>query len=138
MPVLESDFLKGIIDPHDHLHKASLNALKKIREQKWSISAAALLELDLLLKQSGIGVKERFEVFEALRNEIRPDRVLGVTPAVMSEAVQLQNKHRSKKDFYFDSIHIAIAILYDGVIVSSDRDFDQVAEVRRLSLSEVK
>ena len=138
MPVLEADFLKGMIDPQDHLHQASLNALKKTREQKWVISAAAFLELDLLLKQSRIGFDERFEVFQALETEIRADRIVGVIPAVMSQAIQLQNEYPDKKDFYFDSIHLAAAILHDGIIVSSDRDFDQIAQVRRISLSEVK
>ena len=137
MPVLEADFLKGIIDPQDRLHQACVNALKKIQERKWVVSSSAFLELDLLLKQAGASLDERFEVFEALKIEIRADLIVGVSPPVMSQAIRLQRRYRDIRDFYFDSIHLAIAIRHDGVIVSSDRAFDQVVEVRRIPLSEV-
>lgn len=138
MPVVEADFLKGVIDPSDRLHQASLSALKKVRERKWLVSSSAFLELDLLLKQLGIGLNERFKVFEVLKVEILPDRILAITPAVISQAVQLQGKYRCMGDFYFDSIHLATAILYDGTIVSSDRVFDRITEVKRISLSQRK
>ncbi len=138
MPVVEADFLKAIIDPQDHLHNASVNVLKKIQEQKWVVSSSALLELDLLLKQSEVSFSERFEVFEALKIELQADRIVSLSPAVVSQAIQLQNKYHEIQDFYFDSIHLATAILHDGVIVSSDTAFDQIAEVKRMPLSKVR
>jgi len=138
MPVLEADFLKGIIDPHDQLHQAALIALKKIREQNWVVSSSAFIELDMVLKQSAISLSERLEVFEALKNEIRPDQVVSITPALMSQAIQLQNKYHNIRDFYFDSIHLATAILQDGIIISSDRAFAQVKEVKQIPLTKVK
>ncbi|MEM3117705.1 MAG: hypothetical protein QW136_04785 [Nitrososphaerales archaeon] len=41
------------------------------------------------------------------------------------------------KDFYFDSIHLAIATLHDGVIASSDHAFDQVTEISRIPLDQL-
>ena len=102
MPVLEADFLKGIIDPNDRLHQAALTALKRVRAQKWVVSSSAFIELDMVLKQSAISLSERLEVFEALKNEIKPDQVVSLTPAVMVQAIQLQNKYRDIRDFYFD------------------------------------
>src|SRR3989304_9436915 len=131
MPVLEADFLKGIIDPNDRLHQAALTALKRVRAQKWVVSSSAFIELDMVLKQSAISLSERLEVFEALKNEITPDQVVSLTPAVMVQAIQLQHKYRDIRDFYFDSVHLATAILQDGVIASSDRAFAQITEVKQ-------
>ena len=36
MPVLETDFLKGIIDPKDELHPQAKKAMVKVRHGEWS------------------------------------------------------------------------------------------------------
>lgn len=137
MPVVETDFLKGIIDPRDKLHGPSLKALTQVRRKLWRLASSALVELDLLLKDSGVSVNDRIAVFHALKSEIPEETVLTISHQTLLEAVLLQKKYRGISRFYFDSIHIAVAIGLDNTIVSSDRTFDQVQEVKRIPLEEL-
>ena len=68
LPVLETDFLKAIIDPNDRLHKSSMKALEKMKSMEWYIASSAFIQLDLLLKISGIPVDDRSLIFETLRS----------------------------------------------------------------------
>lgn len=137
MPVLETDFIKALIDPKDHLHRYSLRALEELKKPDWVITSSAFLELDLLLKRSGISFEERYEIFESLKAEIPVDKIVALIHGSLSRAIDFQRRYRRMKDFYFDSLHLAIAALYDGVIVSSDRAFDQVTEIERIPLDQI-
>lgn len=137
LPVLETDFIKALIDPKDRLHSYSLKALEELKKPEWVIASSAFLELDLLLKRSGISFDERHEIFESLKAEISADKIIGLIHESISRAIYLQRRYRRMKDFYFDSIHLAVAGLHDGVIASSDHDFDQITEVSRLPLDQL-
>jgi len=137
LPVLETDFIKALIDPKDRLHSYSLKALEELKKPDWVIASSGFLELDLLLKHSRVSFDERYEIFESLKAEIPRDKIVALYHESLSKAIGIQRKYRRIKDFYFDSIHLAIAALHDGVIVSSDRAFDQVKEVRRIPLDQL-
>ncbi|MEM3117704.1 MAG: hypothetical protein QW136_04780 [Nitrososphaerales archaeon] len=66
LPVLETDFIKALIDLKDRLHSYSLKALEELEKREWVIASSGFLELDLLLKHSGISFDERHEIFESL------------------------------------------------------------------------
>jgi len=135
MPVLETDFLKGMIDPKDRLHQRCLRALRRLKTREWDVSSTAFLELDLILKGSGASHADRASIFVALRAEIPKDSILGLTHDGIGRAIDLQSKYGARiEKFYFDSLHVATAILLDGVIVSSDVSFDQIEEVERISI----
>ena len=135
MPVLEADFLKGLIDPSDNLHEAAAKALPNLRQEGWLVASSALLELDLLLKSEGISEEERIEVFEALEANVTNEMFILLTPHICAEAVSLQSQYGARiRDFYFDSLHVAAALSVDGVIVSSDAYFDKIKEVQRIPL----
>ncbi len=137
LPVLETDFIKALIDPKDRLHRYSLKALEELKKPEWAIASSAFLELDLLLKRSGISLDERHEVFESIKAEIPRDKILVLIHESLSKAIDFQRRYRRIKDFYFDSIHLAITALHDGVVASSDHIFDQVTEVRRIPLDQL-
>jgi len=134
MPVLETDFLKALLDPKDRLHGPSEKALLRLKRKEWNLASSALLELDLLLKHAHIPPEERSAIFETLTGEIPGDRIVGVTHHSLSAASQLQARHKDASNFYFDSVHLALSLEVDGQIVSSDRFFDRVAGVRRIPL----
>lgn len=133
MPVLETDFLKGLLDEKDRLHASCLRALRRISAGEWMLASSALIELDLLLKKTGISNSERHEVFESLKAEFDAELVLVVSHAVLSQAATIREKYPFRR-FYFDSIHLSTAFLHDGTIVSSDREFDHVTELKRIPL----
>ncbi len=136
MPVLETDFLKGLLDDSDRLHKHCVKALGKVVTDGWTVASSSMLELDLLLKNTTISFAERHDVFESLKAEFDAEIVLPVNQAVLSQAALLQNKYKFAK-FYFDSIHVSTAVLHDGDIISSDREFDHITEVRRMPLEKL-
>ena len=136
MPVLETDFLKGLIDASDHLHKHSVSALAMVTEDGWLVSSSSMLELDLLLKNANVSLSDRHEIFESLKAELDVETFLPLSHAVLSQAALIQHKY-SFSNFYFDSIHISTAVLHDGDIVSSDREFDRITEVRRIPLEKL-
>ena len=137
MPVLEADFLKGIIDPQDRLHNSSMNALKEVKKKRWRVASSAFIELDLLLKNSGVSIDDRIAIFQALKSEIPKETILPVSHQTLSEAALLQGEYYGVSRFYFDSIHLAIAIELDNEIVSSDKTFDQVEEIKRIPLEKL-
>lgn len=69
--------------------------------------------------------------------EIPRNKILALYHESLSKAIDLQRRYRRMKDFYFDSIHLAIATLHDGVIASSDHAFDQVTEISRIPLDQL-
>ena len=103
--------------------------MAKVKDGKWSVTSSALWELDILLKHS-----RRFDVFNALASEFPVERITPVTHASLATAAHLQKTYPGIRSFYFDSIHIAVAIQTDGVIVSSDASFDRVRGVERIDL----
>jgi len=134
MPVLETDFLKGIIDPEDELHAHAMKAFNRARVGGWSVASSSFWELDIVMKNNRVDDRERFEIFTALSAEVPNTMVATVTPSSLAATAHLQETYRGIRSFYFDSIHIAVAIHTDGVIVSSDTSFDRVKEVERISL----
>jgi len=136
MPVLETDFLKGLVDVSDRLHVHSVRALGKVIDDGWTVASSSLLELDLILKNANIALPERHDIFESMKAEFDVETVLPLSHAVLSQAALLQLKYSIPK-FYFDSIHVSTAVLHDGDIVSSDREFDQITEVRRIPLEKL-
>ena len=52
-----------------------------------------------------------------------------MTARTISMASELREKFKLT---YFDSLHCASAILYDGVILSVDEAYDKVSEVHRI------
>lgn len=137
MPVVEADFLKGLIDPRDELHKHSMKALERMRMKRWHVASSALLELDLLLKNSGVSLDDRHAIFETLRAEIPEETILPITHQMISKAILLQKRYSRIPHFYFDSIHIATAATLDGEIVSSDRTFDKIEGIKRIPLEKL-
>ena len=137
MPVTETDFLKGIIDPQDKLHYSSMKALEEVKKKRWHVASSAFIELDLVLKNSGASIGDRIMIFQALKSEIPKETILAVSPQTLSQAALLQSKYHKISRFYFDSIHLAIATELDDKIVSSDKTFDQVEEIKRIPLEKL-
>jgi len=137
MPVTETDFLKGIIDPQDKLHHSSVKALEEVKKKRWHVASSAFIELDLLLKNSGASIGDRIMIFQALKSEIPKETILAVSHQTLSQAALLQSKYHKISRFYFDSIHLAIATELDDEIISSDKTFDQVEEIKRIPLEKL-
>lgn len=136
MPALETDFLKGLIDEKDKLHRAAVKALQNVHAKGWRVCSAAFLELDLLLKAAGLSPSDRYDIFQSLSAELPDELILATSHKVVAAAALFQRKY-NYRNFYFDSIHLSAAYLHDGQIGSSDKQFDEISEVKRLSLEKL-
>jgi len=137
LPVFETDFLKGLIDPNDKFHSYSTEALEKVKTKRWYVASSAFLELDLLLKNSRIPIDDRTLIFQTLKSEIPRETILIISPETLVQALFLQKKYPKIPKFYFDSLHLASATMLDHQIVSSDRSFDEIEEIRRIPLESI-
>ena len=137
MPVIETDLLKAYLDPDDRLHEASLKAFDSLtRTNGYALSSASLIELDLLLKSAGFSADEREAVFHTLTIRLFRANIIAISPRALTNAVVLQGKYRIPR-FYFDSLHLGLAMCHDGKIISSDQEFDRVEEVERIDPAEL-
>src|SRR5207245_9708011 len=101
---------------------------------EWRVASWALLELGLILKNGSAVGEERLDVFAAVAVEFRGEMMVPVTQGSLAESISLQKTYAGIRSFYFDSIHIGVAIQADGIIVSSDSAFDRISEVKRIGL----
>ena len=137
MPLIETDLLKAYLDPGDDLHGASLRAFELLKGPgEYALSSVSLLELDLLLKSAGFSGKEREQVFKTLTMRLLKVKIVAMRPETVSNAIVLQGKYR-QSHFYFDSLHLGLAMSHDGRIVSSDEVFDSIQEVERIDPHEL-
>ncbi len=137
MPLVETDLLKAYLDPEDDLHEASVKALELLRGRgDYALSSASLVELDLLLKSRGFLKEERKDVFQTLSMRLLKADIIAVRPEVLVNSIVLQGKYR-QPHFFFDSLHLGLAMSHDARIVSSDKAFDNVEEVERIDPSEL-
>ncbi|KPV62206.1 MAG: hypothetical protein AOA65_1977 [Candidatus Bathyarchaeota archaeon BA1] len=136
MPVLETDFLKALIDPRDRLHDKAVKALKRVEGGQWYVASSAFLEFDLLLKKGGVSLEGRIDVFESLRPHIPLEVVCKLSHQTLAIAGRLQKAY-GFSDFYFDSLHLGTTIEHDQQIVSSDMSFENVKEVKRIPLEKL-
>ena len=97
------------------------------------MASAALLEFDLLLRGKGYSENQRSEQFELLLASY-PRAASSVHPFNPTTFVAAANIEDTYGLDYFDSLIAAEAIQHDGQIVSSDRDFDKVPGLQRISL----
>jgi len=94
------------------------------------ISPYSLIELDLLLKSGEIIVKEVKTFYDALSDlfEYREIGLLSTKPRYHGEAHELRKKYENLT--YFDSLHAAVGIVENIELVSYDKEYDKIRELK--------
>lgn len=132
MPCIELDLLIAFVNSIDELHeKADEIFLRVSRKELQDIYAAssAYMEYELVHRAKGVPDGEVMEDLDAFsRYPNLGEATLKVETLI--KAAELRSGYGLT---CFDSIHAATAILHDGVIISSDRAYDNVPGLRRLS-----
>ena len=132
MPLIETDLLKAYLDPEDRLHDAGVKAFELLTgRREFVLSSASLLELDLILKSRGFPEGDREMVFHTLAMRLLKATIVSLNPEALRNAIILQGKYRLPR-FYFDSLHLGLAMCQDAKIVSSDEAFEGIKEVERI------
>jgi len=132
MPIVDTVALFAAADDSDRFHEEAVACLRKLGSGLL-LGTCALLEFDVVLKSRGLSP-------EARRNEVTllmldfPAAVSSTHP-IGPGTVYLAALYEQQFGLdYFDSLIAAEATEHDGEVVSSDREFDRIAGLRRVPL----
>jgi predicted nucleic acid-binding protein len=132
MPVLDTVVLFAAADPLDKFHEEGVRRLRSVGG-KSLVATSALMEFDMVLKSRGLSSSERMKLMSLLRAEF-PDVASSVHPISLSTLYLAALHEREFGLDYFDALIAAEAAEHDGEMVSSDRAFDTVPNLKRVRL----
>ena len=127
--LIETDILLALISSGDRHHADALKLVDNhLGEVK--ISPYTLIELDLLLKTGEIVVKDVSAFYNALSDllKFRMIDTYPLKPEYHREAFKLRSKYGTLT--YLDSLHAAVALVEGIEIVSYDREYANLNEVK--------
>jgi len=127
--LIETDILLALISPGDRHHSDAVRLLDKLLGEV-KISPYSFIELNLLLKSKNIIVREVMAFYKALSDLLnyRAIRTLPIKPEYHSEAFRLREKYEFLT--YFDSLHAAVGIVENLEIISYDREYAKITELK--------
>jgi len=121
--------LLALISPEDRHHADVVRLLDGLLGEV-KISPYSLIELNLLLKSGEIIVKKVTDFYDALSEllKYREISTFPTKPEYHREAFKLRKKYESLT--YFDSLHAAVGIVENLEIVSYDRKYAEIIELK--------
>ena len=127
--MIETDILLALISPKDRHHTDAVTLLDSLLGEV-KISPYSLIELNLLLRSGEILVKDAPAFYDALSELLKYRKVstFPVKPEYHREAFKLREKYRFLT--YFDSLHAAVGIVENLEIVSYDREYAKLTELK--------
>jgi len=131
MPVADTELLFAL-NPKDKKHEYALKALD-IRGLK--VPDTALLEFLAVLRSRGRTAREVSEAVVAIKRILEGRKVREIqtisTDLIIKQA-ELEEKYNLS---FFDSLIAASALSVDSIIISDDRDFDKIPNLKRIPLT---
>ncbi|OLE91974.1 MAG: hypothetical protein AUF79_01190 [Crenarchaeota archaeon 13_1_20CM_2_51_8] len=131
MPVLDTVVLFGTADPKDSAHERSKRFLARLEEPDYYLAGFAMLEFDLVMKSRGFSHGQRMLQHALLAKDYPAStvKVRPLSPTILYLAARIEGEEGTD---YFDAGVAAEAKSLDGMIVSTDRIFDGLRELRRI------
>jgi len=126
MVMIETDMLIALASKHDRHHNIAKNILMSIKNIK--LSPYSLIELDLLILSKTIIVKLS-DFYEALDDTLAYYGIFTLSPKPrhFSTAWILRKKYNLT---FFDSLHASTAIEENETLVSFDKKYTKVKELK--------
>ncbi|MEM3717352.1 PIN domain-containing protein [Thermofilum sp.] len=134
MCLIETDLILAVASPRDKNHETSLKALRILKPLL--LSPYSLAELDLLISSGRIKVV--LPDFYSSQESLIAYYNINISlprPTHMDKALALRTQHHL---FYFDSLHAAVAISAEATLVSFDKKYSSVKELRYLHPSKLQ
>ena len=128
MILIESDLLRAALSREDKHNTEAVSILDKF-ENKLVLSPYSVVEIDLILKAGVIKVSD-YEAFHKMLEsvlEYRGIKILAPKPIYHAKAYEFREKYGLT---YFDSLHASICALEGFELVSFDRVYESVVEVK--------
>ncbi|MEM2982127.1 MAG: PIN domain-containing protein [Candidatus Bathyarchaeia archaeon] len=126
---METDVLLALISLKDKHHADALRLVDSLLGEV-KISPYSFIELDLLLKYGEILVEDLSAFYDVL-SELLRYRQIDTYPLRFEyhrEAFRLRGGHKNLT--YFDSLHAAVAIVENLEIVSYDKGYERLTNVK--------
>ncbi len=131
MPIIELDLLIALVNREDKLHEVASKLFEAAVQGKigrMTIAASALMEYELVLRSRGYSEEDIAADIRALTN-IRNVDEAPLNSQVMIAAIDLRKRYQLS---YFDSLHAATAIQQDGTIISTDKAYMRISELKAM------
>lgn len=127
MRILDTVVLMAFTSDADPLYqKATSHVLEINSNQDVFVPSATLLELDLELKAHGVSNDSRSAIHLRFGRLIPAERILPLTPDVLSRAAELSKK-ASWRNAYFDTMIAATGLEFGAdSVITTDRKFSRL------------
>jgi len=128
MILIETDLLLAAISLEDK-HNAEATAILDKFEGKIGLSPYSIIEIDLLLRSESLkvlNIKEFHRLLDSF-TEYQGIRILPLKPLYHAEAYRLREKYKLT---YFDSLHASIGIIENLELVSFDKTYKAVSNLK--------
>lgn len=119
----------GFISETDKLHEISSTIFELIRSKTLNdiyIPSSAYIEYELVLKCRGIGEVDILKDIIHFQN-IENIKEIPLNSSIIVSASNLRKQYNIS---YFDSLHCASALLTDGTIISTDKEFKKILNLK--------
>jgi predicted nucleic acid-binding protein len=133
MPILDTVVLFAAADPEDKLHDPAVSYLSKLG-RNLLLGTFALLEFDVVLKSNGFSSEKRMEEISLLLRDypLAAKSINRISPSTIYFAALYEREFRLD---YFDALIAAEATELDSAIVTSDREFERIPNLKRIPLT---
>jgi len=132
MPVADTEVLFAL-SPRDPKHQHALRLLKEA--SNLMVPDTAMLEFQLVLKARGRAPSQVRMAMLALHEALMRNKVMEVktmSATMLALQCDLEEKHKLS---YFDSLIAASALTLDRQLVSDDKAFDRIPDIKRIPLT---
>ncbi len=131
--LIETDFLISLVRENDKHHDRTLRILEKLRNSI-KLSPYTLIELDLLILSNIFKVKDKTVFFKLLEETLNYYTIETVKPKFshVAKAYKLREKYGLS---FFDSLHAAVAVVENVPLISYDKIYDKIEEVKYVNPS---
>ncbi|MGQ9469821.1 MAG: type II toxin-antitoxin system VapC family toxin [Nitrososphaerales archaeon] len=127
--LIETDIILALVSNEDKHHNEAIKLIDKF-EREIVLSPYTLIELDLLIKSRLILISDIKAFYSALNSllEYRGIKILPPKPVYHAKAFDLRQKYRQMT--YFDSLHAGVGITEGIELISYDRTYVEIAELK--------
>jgi len=127
--LIETDIILALVSNEDKHHNEAIKLTDKF-EREIILSPYTLIELDLIIKSGLILISDTKAFYSALESLLgyRGITILTPRPIYHAKAFELRQKYRQMT--YFDSLHAGVGVTKGIELISYDRTYVNIAELK--------
>ncbi len=128
MPLIETDMIFALLNVNDRHHNVASKLFSQIKSgYEVGLPTSALIEMELIYKSNN----REDDLANHLANLIAIPNIktIALTPKTILLSITLREEYNLS---FFDSHHAATAIENDGIIISTDQQYNRVSNLELL------